>query len=101
VSHPEANTELDGAARSGEGGGQTQRLDLANRLALRPKEAAETLGIGERTLRALLPQLPVVREGAVVLIPVDLLREWLRKRAEEQGNRIDEAVREILEKIEE
>ena len=32
-----------------------RRVHLANRLALRPKEAAEALGIGERTLRQILP----------------------------------------------
>jgi hypothetical protein len=35
-----------------------------------------------------------------VLIPVDPLREWLRKRAEDQGNRVDETVLGILNEIE-
>ena len=54
---------------------------LAERLALRPAEAAQALGISERKLRQLLPKLPIVREDGVVLIPVDGLRAWLRARA--------------------
>jgi excisionase family DNA binding protein len=78
----------------------TRGVRLADRLALRTKEAAEALGISEGTMRKLLPKLPVVREGGVVLIPVDPLREWLRKRAEDQGNRVDETVLGILNEIE-
>ena len=37
--------------------------------------------MGERTLRALLPEIPHVRVRGVVLIPVDMLKEWLRGRA--------------------
>lgn len=49
-------------------------------LALRPKEAAESLGISERLLLDWTQQhgLPCVRIGRVVLYPVDLTREWLR-----------------------
>ncbi len=59
-----------------------KRLDLATRLALRPAEAAQALGIGERTLRQILPELPHVRFGGVVLLPVErLLRGRLEERA--------------------
>jgi len=74
-------------------------LDLASRLALRPKEAAQVLGISERTFRNLLPELPHVRKGGVLLIPVDLLREWLREQARIEGNRVDAIVREMLEAL--
>ena len=56
--------------------------DLSTRLALRPKEAAEALGISERSLRMLLPELPVVRRGKIVLIPVQALRAWLEEQAQ-------------------
>lgn len=48
-------------------------------LALRPKEAAEALGISERLLLDWTHEhgLPCVRLGRVVLYPVDLVREWL------------------------
>ncbi len=46
-------------------------IELATRLALRPREAAEALGLSERKLRELLPELPPVRRGGIVLFPVD------------------------------
>ncbi len=75
------------------------RLDT--RLALRPKEAAQTLGISERTLRALLPDLPHVRAGNVVMIPVEALRDWLRARSEAAGEAAERVAREIVEKLSE
>jgi len=59
------------------------RLD--ERLALRPAEAARALGIGERTLRQLLPTLPHVRAGGTVLLPVEGLRRWLEEQAKSEG----------------
>ncbi len=69
---------------------------LSHRLALRPREAAEALGISERKFRGLLPQLPVVREGGVVMIPVNLLRQWLIEQATQDVCQVDVAVGEIL-----
>src|SRR5262245_44243801 len=46
--------------------------NLSDRLALRPREAAEALGLSERKRRELLPELPHVRRGGVVL-----LHSWL------------------------
>lgn len=48
-------------------------------LALRPKEAAEALGISERLLLDWTHEhgVPCVRLGRVVLYPVDLVRDWL------------------------
>ena len=53
-------------------------------LALRPKEAAKALGIGERLLWRLTKQghIPHVRIGRAIVYPVNLLREWLVQRAE-------------------
>jgi excisionase family DNA binding protein len=72
-------------------------LDLSCRLALRPAEAAEALGISERTLRALLPELPHVRTGGVVLLPVDGLRRWLDEKTKAGEGRADAVARELLE----
>jgi len=58
---------------------------LTARLALRPKEAAEALGISERTFRSLLPELPHIRRGGVVLVPIRAVEQWLS----------DEAVKEM------
>lgn len=48
-------------------------------LALRPKEAAKALGIGERKLWALTNsgELPHARIGRAVVYPVRELQEWL------------------------
>jgi len=54
-------------------------------LALRPKDAARSLGIGQRKLWALThPRGPIecVRVGACVLYPVDGLRRFLADQAE-------------------
>lgn len=69
---------------------------LGERLALRPREAARALGIGERTLRQILPEIPHVHVGSAVVIPVDLLREWLRNRARAEQRRADQVVHEVL-----
>ncbi len=74
-------------------------IRLFERLALRPKEAAEALGISERTLRQLLPELPTVRRGNIVLIPVAGLREWLREESEAEKGCVERAVGEILEAV--
>jgi excisionase family DNA binding protein len=78
-----------------------ERLHLEDRLALRPAEAAKVLGIGERTLRQLLPELPTVRVGTAVLIPKDLLRKWLIDQARESGRVVDRAVEDVLKSLEE
>ena len=75
------------------------RLALSDRLALRPREAAKALGLSERSLRELLPQLPVVRTRRAVLIPVDALREWLRDRARSDGDKAKKVAREVLQDL--
>lgn len=54
------------------------------RLALRPKDAAVALGIGERLLweKTNCGEIPCVRIGRCVTYPVDQLREWLAQQAE-------------------
>ena len=77
-----------------------KRLDLANRLALRPAEAAEALGISESALRRLAPELPRVRMGGLIVYPVAALAKWLEARAVEDETDTDKAVREVLESLE-
>ena len=76
-------------------------MRLTDRLALRPKEAAEVLGISERHLRTLLPEIPHLRRGNTVLIPISMLEEWLRTQAESSQNGADALANEILEKLHE
>ncbi len=86
---------VEGIASDGSG------CPLTDRLALRPGEAARALGVSERTLRSMLPALPHFREGNVVLIPVDGLRDWLRERCKAEDsnpkNIADQIVRSLNE----
>ncbi len=55
-------------------------------LALRPREAAKALGIGQRKLWELThPRgpIPCVRVGVCVVYPVRLLEAWLAEQANE------------------
>ena len=74
-------------------------FQLANRLGLRPAEVADVLGISERTIRQILPELPHLRIGSAVVVPVDALRDWLRDQAQQGPDRIGAAVSEVLEAI--
>ena len=53
-------------------------------LAVRPREAAQMLGLSERALWTLTKRgdVPIVRVGRAVLIPVDGLRAFLAKSVE-------------------
>jgi len=79
--------------------GHAKPVHLADRLALRPKEAAEAIGLSERAFRSLLPRLPHVRAGGCVLVPVEALRRWLDDEAQAQANRADQVVGEVLAKL--
>lgn len=57
-------------------------------LALRPKDAAVALGIGQRKLWELThPRgpIPCVRVGCCVLYPYHLLQAWLAEQAAKGG----------------
>ena len=58
-------------------------------LALRPKDAAKALGIGDRKLWEITADrtsgIPHVRFGRSVLYPVRELQEWLAQRAAQGG----------------
>jgi excisionase family DNA binding protein len=59
-----------------------------DRLLLRPLEAAEAIGIGRSKVYELLAsgELPSVRVGASVRVPVDALREWVARQLEARGD---------------
>jgi hypothetical protein len=86
----------DPGARSDAGSGSA--IGLADRITLRPAEAAAALGVSERTFRSLLPRLPHFREGNVVLVPVDELRRWASERARGSGS-VDSTIQELLAKV--
>lgn len=52
------------------------------RLALRPEQAAEALGVSRSFFfETILPELRVVRRGRLRLIPVSALEDWLDRNA--------------------
>lgn len=55
------------------------------RLALRLWEAADCLGIDKKTLSDMDDGPPVFRKGALILYPVDGLREWLALKSKRQS----------------
>lgn len=58
-------------------------------LALRPKEAAKALGIGERLLwsKTNAGEIPHIKLGTATLYPIDALREWLHQESEKRARR--------------
>jgi excisionase family DNA binding protein len=58
------------------------RRDLMERLLLRPVEAAEAIGISRSKIYELLASgdLPSVRIGASVRVPVEALRAWIAEQ---------------------
>ena len=79
--------------------GEQKPIRLSSRLALRTKEVATALGISERTLRQLLPELPTVRRGNIVLVPIEGLREWLREESEAEKSRSEAVAGKILKAV--
>lgn len=62
-------------------------VDHVARLAMRPKEAAKALGIGERLLWSMTNrgEIPHIKLGKAVLYPVLELQRWLSERAQKRG----------------
>lgn len=65
-------------------------------LALRPKEAAKALGIGQRLLWQMSQPrgpIPCVRVGCCVLYPRAMLEAWLTAQASNGGGATREAIK--------
>lgn len=69
---------------------------LDERLALTLPEAAQALGVSERHLRSMLPEIPHLHMGKRVVIPVDALRDWLRSEANAEVSRAGKLAEEIV-----
>ncbi len=54
---------------------------ITERLLLRPEEAAQMIGVGRSRMYALLAsrEVPSVRIGRSVRVPVEALRNWVRQ----------------------
>ncbi len=59
-----------------------------DRLLLRPIEAAEAIGIGRSKVYELLAsgELPSIRIGGSVRVPVDALRAWIDRQLADAGD---------------
>ena len=56
-------------------------------LALRPRDAAKSLGMSERTLWTLTSrgEIPHVKLNRATLYPVESLKQWLQAKASQPG----------------
>ncbi len=56
---------------------------IVEKLSLRSREAAQALGISERTLFTLCQrdEIPHLKTGRVVLFPIESLKRWLMEKA--------------------
>jgi hypothetical protein len=58
-------------------------IESVPRLALRPPEAAQSLGVSEDHFTShIAHELKWIRRGRLKLVPTDELREWARRNAE-------------------
>ncbi len=71
--------------------------EINKRLALTIAEAAAAVGVSERHLRTVLPEIPHLHLGARIVIPIDALRGWLRERAETEVQGAAHIADEILD----
>ena len=75
-------------------------LSLADRLGLRPREAAAALGVSERTLRKWRCDegLPYFRLDGAVLIPRVDLERWMAERVT-SSKTADQIAEEIIREL--
>jgi excisionase family DNA binding protein len=76
---------------------KTDTIDLNTRIALRPREAAEALGVSDRTLRTWMrdEELPYIQIDRGILIPIADLTEWINERRIRKST-ADDLAAEIL-----
>lgn len=74
-------------------------VDLRTRLALRPAEAAATLGLSERAFREIAHQLPNVRFGRSPRFPVEGLRRWLEEHARAEADRSRQLAEDLVGRV--
>lgn len=60
-----------------------------DRLLLKPAEAADLIGLGRSKVYALIAsgEIPAIRIGTSVRVPVDRLRAWLNAKAQDGPTR--------------
>ncbi len=77
-----------------------QRLDLADRVALRIEEAASSIGLSERAFREhILPRCPKVYAGRAVVIPTRPFVAFIEAIAAEEGQETQETAASLLARV--
>ena len=93
------NTDNTSRQRGGLRAAPLSHLDLSGRLALTIAEAAAAVGVSERHLRTVLQEIPHLRLGARIVIPIDALQGWLRERAQAEVQGAAHIADEILDSL--
>jgi excisionase family DNA binding protein len=67
--------------------------DNVEQILLKPKKAFELLDISRSTGYAMIASgaLPSVRIGRAVRVPVDGLREWVKRQTEKNGSAVNDS----------
>ena len=81
---------------SGKAKATPEPVDLRGRLSLNLEEAARAFGVSEKHLRNLLPEIPHVRLGNRLVIPVKPAEEWLRQQAKAERASADQMAEDVL-----
>jgi excisionase family DNA binding protein len=61
---------------------------MTERLLFRPAEAGEAIGVSRSTVYALIAAgtIPSIRINGIVRVPVDGLKAWIARQAQEQSS---------------
>jgi excisionase family DNA binding protein len=61
-------------------------MTTTDRLMLRPEEAADAIGVSRAKAYMLIAsgELPAIKVGKVLRVPVEALREWIARQIAEQ-----------------
>lgn len=61
-------------------------MPTTDRLMLRPEEAADAIGVSRAKAYMLIAsgEIPAVRVGKVLRVPVEALRQWIARQLAEQ-----------------
>ena len=74
-------------------------VQLPERLALTIPEAAAAIGVSERHLRSMLPEIPHVRLGGRVVVPIYQLRKYLAEQVQTERGKVNQTVEDILASV--
>ncbi len=99
MTEPNRSKEASGATQAGSTANREQLPELSQRIGLSVSEAADAVGVSERHLRKLLPEIPHMHIGGRVVIPVKEFEAWLGEQVKAESVEPDRIVDEILDKF--